>query len=82
MAREKITHLFNKNHIEILKIEHPELSSMIPRVAKIDYVSSNTYTYRRSWGIYGDKPKYKIVKKESKLGFYYESKVLVKRKSL
>ena len=34
MAREKITHLFNKNHIEIIRIEHPELTSMTPKYPK------------------------------------------------
>lgn len=49
MAREKITHLFNRNHIEIIRIEHPELTSMIPKYPKDEHISSSTYKYNHSF---------------------------------
>lgn len=80
MAREKITHLFNKNHIEIIRIEHPELNSMIPKLPKDEHVSNKTYKYGYIFPWKLEKTKYKTVKKLSKLGFYYASQVQIKKK--
>lgn len=80
MAREKITHLFNKNHIEIIRIEHPELNSMIPKLPKDEHVSTKTYKYGLIFPWKLEKTKYKTVKKVSKLGFYYASQVQIKKK--
>lgn len=79
MAREKITHLFNRNHIEIIRIEHPELTNMTPKYPKDEHISSSTYKYNHT--LYPEKIKYETVKKVSKLGFYYTSQVRIKKKS-
>lgn len=65
MNKEKITHIFNRNHIEILKIERPE--GMYPSegtgsVAKYKYDPGNNRKYTI---------KKETIKKESPLGFYY-----------
>ena len=74
MGREKIKHIFNKNHIEIFTIENPEIP--IPKWPAFERVSANSYSYSHNYG-WNQKDEYKIVKKESKLGFYYYSKVKV-----
>ena len=80
MAREKITHLFNRNHIEIIRIEHPELTSMIPKYPKDEHISSSTYKYNHSFSWNPEKTKYETIKKVSKLGFYYTSQIQIKKK--
>lgn len=75
MGREKIKYLFNRNHIEIFKIENPTVSMW--RKPVYEHVQANTYSYSHTFSMYGDKDEYKLVKKESPLGFYYMSKVRI-----
>lgn len=74
MGREVKKYKFNKNHIEIFTIENPEIP--IPKWPAFEEVSANSYSYSHNFGWY-QKEEYKTVKKESKLGFYYYSKVRV-----
>ena len=74
MSREVKKYKFNKNHIEIFTIENPEIP--IPKWAAFEEVSANSYSYSHNYG-WNQKEEYKTVKKESKLGFYYYSKVRV-----
>ena len=74
MSREVKKYKFNKNHIEIFTIENPEIP--IPKWPAFEEVSANSYSYSHNFG-WQQKEEYKTVKKESKLGFYYYSKVRV-----
>ncbi len=74
MSREKIKHIFNKNHIEIFTIENPEIP--IPKWPAFEKVFANSYSYSHNYG-FSKKEEYKTIKKESKLGFYYYSKIKV-----
>lgn len=78
MARQFIRHLFNKNHIEILKIDNPTFPiENIPTYQEVSTSNYNHYNSALRW-----KPREeKVVIKESKLGFYYKSKVVVPSKS-
>ena len=72
MARERVRHLFNKNHIEILKIENPETYRVWDEPT-IQHVSKGNYyhhSFRRSYYT----TEYVTVKKQSPLGFYYTSR--------
>ena len=74
MSREVKKYKFNKNHIEIFTIENPEIP--IPKWPAFEEVSANSYSYSHNFG-WQQKEEYKTVKKESKLGFYYYSKVKI-----
>ena len=75
MSREKIKYLFRKNHIEIFKIENPDIP--IPKIPTFEQVTSALH-YKRYCGYLDQKrEEYKTIKKESPLGFYYTKKVKV-----
>lgn len=73
MAKEKITHLFNKNHIEILKIENPQRPCGDIPVVETKYTEMNKYDMLSNWR---QKPTTTVIeeKKASPLGFYYIKK--------
>ena len=73
MAKEKVTHLFNKNHIEILKIENPERPCGDTPVVETMHTEMNKYDMLSNWRT---KPTTTVVeeKKVSPLGFYYIKK--------
>jgi hypothetical protein len=73
MAREKVRHIFNKNHVEILKISNPEPVRFITSNPTYQNISTSSYRYSHTFYDYWDKKKEKSVKKVSPLGFYYTS---------
>lgn len=75
MGKEKIRHLFKKNHIEIFKVENPEFP--ICKWPAYEHISTTLRSYSRYRGWGNSKDEYKLVKKESPLGFYYTKKVKV-----
>ena len=89
MARQKITHIFNKNHIEIIKVENPESRYTYPKSAYLTSVQSgspsyyvnakNVHEYKGKKIQYDKKERQKYVeeKKVSKLGFYYYSRTYI-----
>lgn len=80
MAREKKTYLFHKNHIEIFKIENPEIP--IWKSPVYEHVVMNTYIH--TYLFHDNKTKdekYRMVKKESPLGFYYIKKEKISKET-
>lgn len=89
MARQKITHIFNKNHIEIIKVENPESRYTYPKSAYLTSVQSgspsyyvnakNVHEYKGKKIQYDKKERCKYIeeKKVSKLGFYYYSRTYI-----
>ena len=71
MARERVRHLFNKNHIEILKIENPE-TIKVWDTPTIQHISQGGYYHHKFNSCYTSE--YVTVKKQSPLGFYYNSR--------
>lgn len=67
--KNKKTTLFNKNHITIIKEEHPYNDS---NYATTRTVIADDYTQKRN---YWDKDNYEDVKCVSKLGFYYTKRI-------
>lgn len=75
MPKEKITHLFNKNHVEILKIENPQRPCGDTPIATGLYTEMRKYDMLSNWK---QKPSTTVVteeKKASPLGFYYTKKI-------
>lgn len=68
MHKEKITHIFNKNHIEILKIENPEKTSFYPNIPCIDYIHMAHEVKENNEKEIKEGT---LMKCESPLGFYY-----------
>ena len=71
MAKDKITHIFNKNHIEILKIERGKGSYVGKCPTRKLIVTGNNY---RRYPYKSTEKKVIEEKKVSPLGFYYTSK--------
>lgn len=71
MAKDKITHIFNKNHIEILKIERGKGSCVDKLPTRKLIVTGNNH---RGYPYKSTEKKVVEEKKVSPLGFYYTSK--------
>ena len=76
MARQKVTTIFNKNHITIEVIENPERNYVGDHVCEYAEVS----TYCPTKYIFGDEEEVKeTVKLKSRLGFYYTKEITYKK---
>lgn len=76
MARQKITTIFNKNHITIEVIENPESNYI--RDLTCEYAEISTYSPNKY--IFGDEEEIKeTVKLKSRLGFYYTKEITYKK---
>ena len=76
MARQKITTIFNKNHITIEVIENPESNYI--RDLTCEYTEISTYSPNKY--VLGDEEEIKeTVKLKSRLGFYYTKEITYKK---